>query len=596
MADRAIGWALSMVIWTGCGARGHGLAPPPVPAPATEARATAQSRALYLRGAVLRAAGETGAADQAFQAADLLDRSAPWVVLARADLAFDEGRLADAVSLWQEALRRDPACADALTHLGWVAFAQGQLGVAEEHLSLALAAGAGWRARAGLVEALQGQGRTDEARAVLAEWPPPSGRWAQRHELRGLARVRLAVGDVDQSLAELSEYLDLVPDDLEAVELFVRTARAVRRSGTALRELDHLRALRPDDIGLAQQRYALVDELGDRVRIAGALDDVIRLLPQPSAELFLEQARLELGRGQLDAASAALVRSAGVVAAGSPAPFALHRLQAEVLAARGDLSGALLLLAPDQVADASLRAELLRRAGRPEDADRELDRALSRWPDLTVLAVQRARSHVRRGEQGQAETLLEAAMPAARVPLQLSALLAQEGRLDAALAALADLPPDPDLCARRAPLELALGRPEAARREVEAGLALDPQSVELLLLAGHVELALGERGAALQRWEAGLARHPDVPDLLNAVGYSLGELGVDLDRAEAMLLRALDASPVDGRYMDSLGWVYFRAGRTDEAVQLLEQALAYAPNEPEIAAHLATARAAAVTP
>lgn len=596
MAEARHGWALVLLVLVGCGARGRGLAPPPAPAPATEARASAQSRALVLRGAVLRAAGDPEGADQALQAADMLDRGGPWVVLARADLAFDEGRLHDAVSLWQEALRRDPACADALTHLGWFALAQGRLDEAEEQLELALAAGAGWRARAGLIEALHGQGRSDDARGALAAWPPPSGRWAQRHELRGLARVRLAVGDANQGLAELAEYLDLVPDDLDAIELFVRAARAARRSGTALRELDHLRALRPDDVGIAQHRYWLVDDLGDRVRKQGALDDLLRLLPHPTPELMLEKAQLELNGGKLAAASASLARCAALTPAGTAPPHALHRLQAEVLAAQGDLAGALALLSLEQVADVSLRAELLRRAGRPADADGEIDRALQRWPDLTVLAVPRARSHVRNGDHGAALQLLSRAMPAERVPLQLAALLGQEGRLVDALAVLAPLPPGVDLYARLATLHLALDQPGHAARAVEAGLALDPDAVELLLLDGHVALAQGDGALALARWEAGLLRRPDVPDLQNAVGYGLAEQGGDLDRAEQLLLRALDASPVDGRYMDSLGWIYFQAGRREDAVQLLEQAIAYAPQDAEIANHLAVARAAVGAP
>jgi tetratricopeptide (TPR) repeat protein len=596
MAKAPCALALSVLLVTGCAARGRGLAPPASPAPPTEARASAQSRALVLRGAVLRAAGDLAGADQALQAADLLDQGGPWVVLARADLAFDEGRLENAVSLWQEALRRDPACADALTHLGWIAFAQGQLDVAEEQFGLALAADANWRARAGLVEALQGQGRNDDARLALADWPPPSGRWAQRHELRALARVRLGVGDTDRGLNELSEYLDLVPDDLEAIELFVRTARAARRSGTALRELDHLRSLRPDDVGVAQHRYWLVDDLGDPVRKPGALDDLLRLLPHPSPELLLERARLELAGGRLAEASATLVRCAGAVPVGTPVPHQLHRLQAEVAAAQGDLPGALALLSPDQVADASLRADLLRRAGRADEADLELDRALKRWPDLTVLAVQRARSHVHRGDLVAAEAQLRRALPPERVPLQLSALLAQDGRILDAVAALGPMPPDVDRFTRLAPLYLALDDPDRAARAVEAGLALDPTSVELRLLDGHVALARGDRALALTRWEAGLALRPDEPDLLNAVGYGLAEQRGDLVRAEQLLLRALDASPVDGRYMDSLGWIYFQAGRPEDAVLQLEQAIAYAPLEPEIVAHLAAARAAVAAP
>ena len=54
---------------------------------------------------------------------------------------------------------------------------------------------------------------------------------------------------------------------------------------------------------------------------------------------------------------------------------------------------------------------------------------------------------------------------------------------------------------------------------------------------------------------------------------------IDLDEAEAMILRALEHRPGDGYIIDSLGWVYFmrarpllRNGRREDANEYLERA------------------------
>src|SRR3546814_19928773 len=49
-----------------------------------------------------------------------------------------------------------------------------------------------------------------------------------------------------------------------------------------------------------------------------------------------------------------------------------------------------------------------------------------------------------------------------------------------------------------------------------------------------------------------------------------------------MLVRAVKLRPSDGYIVDSLGWVYYRLGRFDEAVVQLERAVALRPPDPTI--------------
>ena len=83
--------------------------------------------------------------------------------------------------------------------------------------------------------------------------------------------------------------------------------------------------------------------------------------------------------------------------------------------------------------------------------------------------------------------------------------------------------------------------------------------------------------------------NPNQPQVLNYLGYSWVDKGLNLQRALGMIQKAVQASPNDGYIIDSLGWAYYRLGRYDDAVAQLEQAATLRPNDPEINDHLGDA-------
>lgn len=107
------------------------------------------------------------------------------------------------------------------------------------------------------------------------------------------------------------------------------------------------------------------------------------------------------------------------------------------------------------------------------------------------------------------------------------------------------------------------------------------------------------RGIALERakdWERAerdflkaLELSPDQPYVMNYLGYSWTEQGVNLERAERLIEKAVELRPDDGYILDSLGWVLFRTGRFHEAVPKLERAVRLRPNDPTINDHLGDA-------
>ncbi len=98
------------------------------------------------------------------------------------------------------------------------------------------------------------------------------------------------------------------------------------------------------------------------------------------------------------------------------------------------------------------------------------------------------------------------------------------------------------------------------------------------------------------RWpqaEADLKRalelNPDHPYVLNYLGYSWIDQGINLDEALALVERAVELQPRDGDITDSLGWAYYRLGRYEEAVEVLERAVELRADEPVIHDHLGDA-------
>jgi tetratricopeptide (TPR) repeat protein len=82
---------------------------------------------------------------------------------------------------------------------------------------------------------------------------------------------------------------------------------------------------------------------------------------------------------------------------------------------------------------------------------------------------------------------------------------------------------------------------------------------------------------------------PDQPLVLNYLGYSWIDQGINLDSGLNMIRRAVEQRPDDGYIVDSLGWANFRINNYDEAVKELERAVELKPEDPTINDHLGDA-------
>ena len=91
--------------------------------------------------------------------------------------------------------------------------------------------------------------------------------------------------------------------------------------------------------------------------------------------------------------------------------------------------------------------------------------------------------------------------------------------------------------------------------------------------------------AAEADFRQALALNPDQPDALNYLGYSLVDRGEKLDEALGMIETAVEAKPDSGAIADSLGWVYYRLGRFEDAEIAMETAVKLLPVDPILSDH-----------
>jgi len=126
---------------------------------------------------------------------------------------------------------------------------------------------------------------------------------------------------------------------------------------------------------------------------------------------------------------------------------------------------------------------------------------------------------------------------------------------------------------------------ESARAaEVLPGQAREKEMVWFLLGAIYERQKLFDK--AEEQFKKVLAVNPKNAPVLNYYGYMLGDLGIRLDEAEALVQRALKEDPYNGAYLDSLGWIYFKQNKLSASETTLRKAVARERHDATIHSHL----------
>jgi tetratricopeptide (TPR) repeat protein len=611
--------AFLVVVSTGfvCLAQTQSKTAAPTPAPDDKSDA-------YYHFAMGRLYAEMGQADgnraeiskaiQNYQEALKLDPGANIIFEELSDLYIATNRLQDAINQAEEQLKQNPDNLGArrmLAHVYTRAISNGQNGINEDALRKALDQyqkivqkdpkdAESWVMLGRLNGYLHNTPEAEKSFSQALQVEPDS-----EDALVGLAELYQQLGDSKRAAEKLKAAVDKNPSPrtLYALAQAYEDLQNYKDAADALR-----RAL---ESGAEDER--IPPELANDLLFSGQLDEALKLYQQLAAEsprdpeLQLRLADIYLKKHDLAQTRAALNRAKAAAGNNPRARYAETELEVELLEAegKGDQAIAAIKSILDDTAkktysadEAKSRAgflaqlaELYARASQTApavDALRQIaaiDPSAAPGVELQVIELYRSSKDLTNA-RAEADAAVKIYPKDPKIAEEHATVVADQGKIDDAVAEMRAF-------AKGKPTTAALVAIaqfyEKAKRYGDMAKALDEGEK---LAASEGDKAASDRDKILVYYSRGamydrekkydeseaefrkvLALNPDNANALNYLGYSLADRNVRLDEAYQMVKKALDLDPEQYAFMDSLGWVYYRQGKLDDAEELLVRAL-----------------------
>lgn len=356
-----------------------------------------------------------------------------------------------------------------------------------------------------------------------------------------------------------------------------------------------LEALLPDladSISLLMTRALVADEMGDQERALTRLGDVFALEPFQHQALLLEArmlqergddqpfARIEqaleddAGRDRLRLQYARLLAREDMDAA---------REQFEILSAGNPEDGDLLFslaLINEELDDAEAARGYLRQLLKLRQRTSEAYFVLGRIAESEGDTAQAIEHYM---QVGDGKDLLPASM---RIGVLLLAQ-DQQARFSGYFATLRQSYPSrsEQLYTLQANLLNEARRDDASLALLNEAISSFPDSTSLRYSRSVAHERRDNIDAAVADLRSIIEREPENATALNALGYTLANRTDELDEAHRLISKALALEPNEPAILDSMGWVLYRQGEYDAAIDYLTRAYAAFP-DPEVAAHL----------
>lgn len=357
---------------------------------------------------------------------------------------------------------------------------------------------------------------------------------------RGLAQDLFFSQQFDEALAL---YQQLSSDDPRDSQLHLRMSeiyRAKRDFAKSRQELDRAKALDPDNLEIRYAEVNLLEAEGKTDQAITALKGLLEETARKSyssaeasnrAMLLEKLGILYRNSNQYPQAIDAFRQIGTVDTEGGP------RVEMEII-------------------------DTYRVAKDFDNATKEADAALKKYPKDRMVVMARASVMADRGKTEEAASELKSLMKDT---------------------------PDRDLLLALAQIY------EKGKRWTDEGKALDQldqlastkeDKVTVAFMRGAMNERMKKYDTAETEFHKVLALDPENSDALNYLGYMLANRSIRLDEAYTLIKKAVDLAPDNGAYLDSLGWVYYQQGKLNEAEAPLLQAVERIGEDPTVHDHL----------
>lgn len=347
-------------------------------------------------------------------------------------------------------------------------------------------------------------------------------------------------------------------------------------------------------VALAQD-YVL---LGNPVQAEVLLDRALRLQPNhvPALEL---KALLLRSMGRNEAAREVLRRL--VQAAPDNVEHLRQLLAAELVA--GDFKEAQRLHErlkatgkDDGVLDRQVLAVYLT-VGQFERAATLLEQMIAQDSSDAGLVYALGNCRLQQGDTIQAEELLRRAnrMEPGEPRYWIALAAIAMGRRDFACvtdlvdSALARTPPHASLFSLKGLALYRTGKPAESIPVFQQAIELDST---MYVAVGSLALVYDELdsvGRAVELYERAIRLSDSAATYLNNLAYTYASRGMELERAKALVRRALEIEPGNSAYLDTMGWVEYGLGDYGAAIRWLEKARRADPSNAPTLEHLGDA-------
>ena len=417
------------------------------------------------------------------------------------------------------------------------------------------------------------------AERAIARWQALGAGKADLAQAR--AELALGNGDTAEATRQLQRLID--SGDAQAWRRFGRVLVGARDPAQAAQLLEAL--ARPERLPNDAQAWLAMSELGDKLgrpRYAMAIAEAA-VTRFHSAETYAWAAQLKFKAGDRKGAGALLHQAL------SRAPHDVHlRLTyASLLSQGGDYAAAARLLdsGPQNADTYALRAALAARAHDKKTIARlyqQLRQAPADTREDSAFLLGQLAEMLDRNDEALAwyDQVGDQDPHAFDADLRSAVILHTQGKHADAHALLEQMQtayldqPDQLRRAYEADAELYMREQHYAQAAAAYGHALQimPDDPGLLYGRGLAYAEAGKTDQAVADFRHLLKLKPDDVDASNALGYTLADAGRDLPEARRLIETARAAKPNDPAIADSWGWLQYRLGHLQQAVQALRTA------------------------